>query len=277
VPPIDPPAVQQRTRARIAIFYVMALAISWVLWAPWVAAVHTAGARGWRYLHLVGSLGPALSALAMLAVTGGRARLRQFAAHVFTARGAAVALGWGLLFPTVLFVASAFAMARATGRPIAWARLSLSSDFPELTAVGYALASLVCYGAGEELGWRGFLYPAFRRARGPLVAALAVVPFWALWHAPLFVTTESYRQMGLGGALGWLLSLVSGGVLTGRLYDRAGGSVLPAIVLHTVLDLYFLADVGVPVQSALGALVTVWGAAEAIAAFREGRVVAPTG
>jgi membrane protease YdiL (CAAX protease family) len=271
VAPIDPPAIQQRTRSRIAIFYVVTLAISWTLWAPWVAAVQTGGARGWRCLHLVGSLGPGLSALAMIAVTGGRARLRQFFAHVFTARGAAVALGWGLLFPTALFVTAAFATSRATGLPIAWARLSISSELPELTAAGYALASLICYGAGEELGWRGFLYPAFRRTRGPLVAALAVVPFWALWHAPLFVTTESYRQMGLGGAVGWLLSLASGGVLTARLYDRAGGSVLPAIVLHAVLDLYFLANVGVPVQSTLGALVTVWGIAEAIAAFRKAR------
>jgi hypothetical protein len=47
--------------------------------------------------------------------------------------------------------------------------------------------------------------------------------------------------------------------------------VLPAIVLHAVLDLYFLANVGVPVQSALGALVTVWGIAEAIAALRKAR------
>jgi len=58
--------------------------------------------------------------------------------------------------------------------------------------------------------------------------------------------------MGLGGAVGWLLSLASGSVLTAWLTDRAKGSVL----------------VGVPVQSAMGAVVTLWGVVVAIGQFR---------
>ena len=54
--------------------------------------------------------------------------------------------------------------------------------------------------------------------------------------------------MELGGAIGWLLSLASGSVLTAWLTDSAKGSVLPAVLLHAVLDVFFLADVGVPVH-----------------------------
>jgi hypothetical protein len=45
--------------------------------------------------------------------------------------------------------------------------------------------------------------------------------------------------------------------------------VLPAAVLHAALDIFFLADVGVPVQSAMGAVVTVLGVVVAIGQFRE--------
>jgi len=106
----------------------------------------------------------------------------------------------------------------------------------------------------------------------PVVAAsLLVVPFWAFWHLPLFFATESYRAMGIGGAAGWLASLVSGSLLTSWLTDRARGSILPAAVLHAVLDIYFLADVGAPIQSVLGAAVTIAGVAVAVILARPQR------
>src|SRR6185369_15669600 len=124
---------------------------------------------------------------------------------------------------------------------IRWNVVGVAREYPALAPPVYALASLFFYGFGEEIGWRGFLYPRLRQRHGLLAASLIVVPFWAFWHLPLFFATDSYRAMGVGGAAGWLISLVSGSLLTGWLTDRARGSILPAAVLHAVLDIYFLA------------------------------------
>jgi len=267
---MSPAGAQAPSRRSIAVFYALALGISWSLWAPWIASAHAVGSDGTRgYLHLLGSLGPCLAGLLVIGWTGGRARLRELAGGTLTAPAIRAALVWGILFPTIAFAVSAFAMALVNGTPPRWDRIGVVSEYPALGRIEYIGASFVFYGVGEEVGWRGFLYPALRRPqRRILTAALLVVPFWAFWHLPLFFATESYRAMGLGGVVGWLLSLASGSVLTAWLTDRAKGSVLPAAVLHAVLDVFFLADVGVPVQSAMGAVVTLWGVVVAIGQFR---------
>jgi membrane protease YdiL (CAAX protease family) len=202
--------------------------------------------------------------------TAGRARLRELIRRTATAQAGRVALVWGILFPAIAFVVSAQIMSLVNHTPVRWGRLGIVPEYPALGPIQYIGASLVFYGIGEEVGWRGFLYPGLRQhGRGALTAALLVVPFWALWHAPLFLATEGYRAMGLGGAAGWLVSLASGSVLTAWLYDRAKSSVLPAAVLHASLDVFFIADVGVPVQSAMGVVVTLWGVVVAIGQFRQ--------
>ena len=267
---MSPPDARIASRRSIAAFYALALGISWSLWAPWIASARAAGSDvSWRHLHLVGSLGPCLAALLVIGWTGGRARLRPLTRSTLTAPAVRAALIWGIAFPAVTFIVSALIMALVNGTPARWDRIGVVREYPALGRIEYIAASFLFYGIGEEVGWRGFLYPALRRPRRrTLTAALLVVPFWAFWHLPLFFATESYRAMGLSGAVGWLVSLASGSVLTAWLTDRAKGSVLPAAVLHAVLDVFFLADVGVPVQSAMGAVVTLWGVVIAIGQFR---------
>jgi membrane protease YdiL (CAAX protease family) len=260
---------------QIAAFYAITLAVSWALWAPWVANVQgVPWIPSSRYLHLAGSLGPAVAALAVIVWTTGRDGVRQLVRRTFTARAATEAAVWAVLLPSLAFVASALVLGRAGDRPIHWRNIGVVAEYPTFGPAAYALASLVFYGFGEEVGWRGFLYPLLRRRHRPLSASLLVVPFWALWHLPLFFATASFRAMGVGGAAGWLVSLVSGSLLTSWLTDRARGSILPAAVLHAVLDVYFLADVGVATQSVLGAVVTIAGIAAAVDGFRRPRTAA---
>jgi len=256
----------------LVVFYTTALGVSWLLWAPWVA--HVQGVRSIPsspYLHLVGSLGPAVAALIVLARSTGAGAMRQLVRRTFTARAAMQAAIWAVAVPTLVFVAGLLGMAASSRWIIRWNVIRVVSDYPTLSPFVYALASLVFYGFGEEIGWRGFLYPHLRLRHRPLAASLLVVPFWAFWHLPLFFATDSYRAMGVGGAAGWLASLVSGSLLTAWLTDRARGSILPAAVLHAVLDIYFLADVGAPIQTVLGAAVTITGIAVAVIQARPQR------
>lgn len=254
---------------RLAAFYATTLGVSWALWAPWIARVQAGrSTAAWSYLHLAGSLGPAVAALLVVAWTTGPAGIRQLARRTFTARAAAQAALWAVVLPTLVFVAALVGMAAASHRIIRWNGIQLATEYPALSLPVYAAASLLFYGFGEEIGWRGFLYPHLRERHRPLAASLMVVPFWAFWHLPLFFATESYRAMGAGGVTGWLVSLVSGSLLTSWLTDRARGSILPAAVLHAVLDVYFLAAVGAPIQSVLGAAVTIAGIAAAVVQAR---------
>ncbi|CAN5585902.1 hypothetical protein BH11MYX1_BH11MYX1_47990 [soil metagenome] len=95
------------------------------------------------------------------------------------------------------------------------ARLGTSPEFPRLVLPIYWLANLVCYGFGEEVGWRGFLLPRLQAKRQALTASLIVAAIWAGWHL-----------VGAGGGIGWAISIVTGFVITAWLFNASGGSVM---------------------------------------------------
>jgi uncharacterized protein len=68
--------------------------------------------------------------------------------------------------------------------------------------------------------------------------------------------------MELNGAMGWLFSLLAGGVLLTWLYNRSGGSLLVVALFHSTIDVAFTSELSSPlVMNVTGALVTVWGIA----------------
>ena len=51
---------------------------------------------------------------------------------------------------------------------------------------------------GEELGWRGMLYPTLAERMSERMAALATGVIWGLWHAPAIAMGHNYG-MGYAG------------------------------------------------------------------------------
>lgn len=88
---------------------------------------------------------------------------------------------------------------------------------------------------GEEPGWRGAWLPRLLRRR-PALGATAIISFWwALWHAPIDLT-QGFILPGAGGLVMrqiWTFPLT---VLFTWVTLRAGGSLLPPLILHTTLN-----------------------------------------
>jgi hypothetical protein len=139
-------------------FVVLEYALAWVCWLPLLA-----DRQDWLrwsvspYLHLAGALGPAVAAVIVTAAVSGREGLR-------------VLLRRTLAWPAWL----------VDGARPDLGRFGASTEYPGLPLVGYWLASLVFYGYGEEIGWRGLLQPALQRRRSALgaitVVSLATIP-----------------------------------------------------------------------------------------------------
>jgi membrane protease YdiL (CAAX protease family) len=87
---------------------------------------------------------------------------------------------------------------------------------------------------GEELGWRGYLYPRLMPALGPIGAAVAVGLIWGLWHLP-----ADYVGLKASGGWFWLAFLVNGPfVLTGHalvmawLWRWTEGNLVAMVLYH---------------------------------------------
>jgi membrane protease YdiL (CAAX protease family) len=129
----------------------------------------------------------------------------------------------------------------------------------------YALAVLIFFGFGEEIGWRGFALATLQRRFHPFAATFIVTGIWAIWHVPLFFFSPGMMALGAGGVVGWLFSLVTGSFLLTLLFNRAGGSVLIAACFHAAMDLAFLGPpevmIGVGAMTTIVGLYAVWAVA----------------
>jgi len=101
---------------------------------------------------------------------------------------------------------------------------------------------------GEEVGWRGFLFPRLQELFGPVVAVVGTGVVWGLWHAPLILLGYNYPSNPVLGLLAMCVMTTLFGAVLGWLRQRSG-STWPAALAHGTLN------------AAVGSFAVVLGAA----------------
>ena len=88
---------------------------------------------------------------------------------------------------------------------------------------------------GEELGWRGMLFPALAERTSPRIAALISGAIWGLWHAPVIAMGHNYGMgydgFPVAGILTMIVACTALGTFLGYLRTRSG-SVWPCALAH---------------------------------------------
>ena len=104
-----------------------------------------------------------------------------------------------------------------------------------LLVITVAVALAVPRTLGEEIGWRGFLYPAVRNRTTAVKAHIYCGVIWGLWHAPIIAMGHNY---GVGypwfpwlGILAMTVFCMSVGVFLSYITDQSG-SIWPATLAH---------------------------------------------
>jgi membrane protease YdiL (CAAX protease family) len=88
-------------------------------------------------------------------------------------------------------------------------------------------------GIGEEPGWRGYALPVLRSRFGPLLATLALWPFWLFWHLPSFLMPPEFQWSAW---FGFSAGVLSAAVWFTVMYD-ATRSVLLAALWHALINI----------------------------------------
>ncbi len=168
----------------------------------------------------------------------GRLLVAWFAPLILTLAGAAL---YFAVFPDHFDISGA-ALIRSVGED-ALAQLEQKGlSYPMYIAIAaaqclfYAPALNAGAALGEEVGWRGFLYPQLRARFGRRGGMLLGGVIWGAWHWPLiwligYEYGTDYFGFPVVGMLLFLLFTVSLGIITDRLYETGGSIWIPA-VLH---------------------------------------------
>ena len=210
---------------RLAVFFVLVFAATWVCWAAWARLLGP-----WRWaVFYVGVFAPALVALLMTGLDAGgagvRALLRPLVRWDVGTRWYIFALGF--MAAVKLIAASMVRLTTGT-----WPAFG-STPFIVLLA-GAVFSTAVGGQVGEELGWRGYALPRLADRLGPRLAAVVIGAIWATWHLPLFYLP--------GGDLAgqsfpvFVLLVIAISIAITWVYVNTGGSLLLTMLFHAAVN-----------------------------------------
>ena len=91
---------------------------------------------------------------------------------------------------------------------------------------------------GEELGWRGFMYPVMERVMGRKKALLLGGLIWAIWHMPIMIAGlyQANTQLWYGLVM-FTVQIVLMSVIMSWLRMKTN-SVIPALFIHASHNLF---------------------------------------
>lgn len=179
-----------------------------------VSALAAATVAGFIVASLAGSRSAQLSS-----VLRWRAPLRWWLAALL------LPAGWMMLGVLIAWMSGAPIESASGGLPLSvWALFVLRST----------LFTLLVVAVGEEAGWRGWMLPELQKRMSPLTSTVLIGIVWGLWHYPLYVNGQYPEDPQLVFAKVGVCVLL--GILFTWLYNRSGGNLLLAVVLHTALN-----------------------------------------
>jgi len=267
-------------RNTLWVYFVLAYALTWS-----GSAVHLALSRGGDAAGIITSaqlpaallvlLGPALAALAAACLENGRAGPGRLLRPLLAWK-----IGWKWwafiwTYPLLHHLAVAGIRWATGGPPPRFFENRALSQGSIPLALAVAIAANLVRGLGEETGWRGYALPRLQRRWGPLRATLVLGLLWAFWH------WHPANQALLGRSLVWhFLAVLPVTALYTWLYNRTGGSLLAAVILHMWQDVAeYVVPTGAYEQGANGLIISAainWAVALVLLAHLGGKQDQPS-
>lgn len=218
------------SRSRQCIAFLTTWALAWVTLALFASRVRGAPLRVSLALF---SACPAL--LPAFIVAKAFSRVRGIQTHFRSLIFARGNIGW------YLFALLAFPAVQVAGTLLTrtfGADASTRSDLtiavaPDTAVLLFLQGFFFAGGINEESGWRGFALPRLQRRYPPLIAALIVWVFWALWHLPFDLNSgDTLASIVINRALFNLMW----SVLFMWVFNRTKASLLAPALFHPAMN-----------------------------------------
>jgi membrane protease YdiL (CAAX protease family) len=229
---------QVMRRHPLFFFFLLAYAISWILFIPYVLAEWGILQGNYTLFYIFHTFGPALAAIAMTAVIAGRAGLHELRQRIRQ---------WRAPWQWYLFILLGIPALVLLGIVIQPGGLARFHDLTPLLLVSYPIIYVVTFfggGAlGEEIGWRGFALPRIQLRYGPLWGTLLLGILWSCWHLVDFLTASKGGGQDTGFATFFTnfpiftLAVISLAFIMTWIYNHTGGSIFIAILAHASVNI----------------------------------------
>lgn len=226
------------TWGRIALFFVLAFGLSWVIMIPEALAASGVTRRSLPLgLVALAVFGPSFAAVLAAAFEGGRKAIRAMLRRILVFRVDGVWYFVVLIGPALVFLASRALEMALGGQPPSILEPPLRGemglgDVPVgFFFVGLAVNNLFAT-LGEELGWRGYALPRLQSRQSALGAGLTLGVLWGVWHLPLAFAPSTQSAVSQLPFWAFLIDITSMSILHVWVFNHTRGSVALATLLH---------------------------------------------
>ncbi|MDQ3098947.1 MAG: CPBP family intramembrane metalloprotease [bacterium] len=216
---------------KLLIFIIISYGITWLLWLPLI--IYTPPLK---FFHQIGSFGPFIGAFLTIILFDGLSGIRELVNKIMR-----FPIRWILfafLFPFILFIIASIISFFIHGTWVNYLLLFQSQEYPTIGIV-YWILSIVCYGFGEQVGWRGFVLPELiKNGFNAVYASTVIGILWALWHLPLFwYPSSGFYTMSSATILGWFMSLMLSSYLLTWIFNSSKKSLATVAIFHGTIDI----------------------------------------
>ncbi len=213
-------------------FFALALTISWAGWVPVAAGAFELNALVFG-LTVIGVLGPVAAAIIVTWLIGDS--LHAWVQPI---------IRWHVNFRWYI-VAFSIPLLIIGTKCVAQFALEIPLEHPRLLEQGptldlpfiYIVNLLVLFllgGGQEEPGWRGFALPRLLQQFNAVTASILLGTVWAIWHLPLFWTTETSQSET--AFFPYAIGVLALSILFTWLYRNTNHSVFLAMIFHASLN-----------------------------------------
>jgi uncharacterized protein len=226
-------------------FFLLTYIVSWSIWISLMLASSQISEGVSNIVRLFGVLMPAVSAVILTALSGGRSGIN----HLFSRLKIwLVSAKWWLailfIYPALLVAAgllyNLFEPKMAVGLlPISVGSLIANIIFLSIAALG------------EEIGWRGVALPALQKRNTPFMSSLVLGLLWSVWHLPFWLLIATLSQFGWVYFVMNFLFIVPTSFFITWFFNHSKGSILLPVFFHVVFNVVNVAIF--PVTGVVGA------------------------
>ena len=219
----------------LCFYFLVAFAFSWLLWLPGVLSSNGLDLPSVYAATVLGAFGPFVAAFSLTYFNEGKDGVKRLLKRGFDHKfGKVWLIPLFLVFPAINGSALLLGILTEGATPdLFW----LSN--PLLIIVYFIYIFFLAGGVTEEFGWRGYALDRLQARYNAVVSSVILGFLWGLWHLPQFFISGLPAYEGVP-FWGFLLESTFLTILFTWLYNNTGGSILVALIFHTMLNLSFL-------------------------------------
>lgn len=210
----------------VVVFFAIAFAYSWGVFALLYGLVGSEQIGGSRVWQIPFAWGPPIAALVVTWLYTGE--ILPWLGTLLDPRTNTI---WYLLaaITAFLYADAGHVLGGLIGVSVSMAPL-------DEIAVNFGI-TLILAGSLEEFGWRGFAQPQLQERYDALIAAIIVGVAVGIWHYPwLLLAGAGYENAGVGALVALPLLMILMAVIFAWLFNGSGGAILVVMIGHAIFN-----------------------------------------